>query len=180
VDNYVGNGFVKVSLFPVRVLSGFNTLVDVSNSLIVDQTSTVHNQVHHIAFSYSDYVPQLVPGVGNISSNPLFATDNQDPVAPYYLFPDSPCIDAGTKTNLTTDILGNPRPVDFPGIGHEGEFSYDMGCYELQLPTPTPTESPTPVPTATMNPNSDINENGKVSVEDLMILLNDWKKVSGP
>ena len=41
--------------------------------------------------------------------------------------------------------------------------------------TPTPSPQPTLV-----SDRSDINEDGEVSALDLLILLSDWKKVSGP
>jgi len=40
----------------------------------------------------------------------------------------SPAIDAGVANSLTTDIIGNPRPVDnFPG-----GLTFDLGAYEKQ------------------------------------------------
>jgi hypothetical protein len=108
------------------------------------------------------------PGEGNISDDPKFV----DPAnGDFHLLPDSPCIDSASTTGPSEDLDGNPRPVDIPGIGRDGAGAFDMGCYEFQL---------APVPTPTMNPNSDIDQNGKVDANDLMILLADWKKSSGP
>jgi hypothetical protein len=108
------------------------------------------------------------PGEGNISDDPKFRDPaNKD----FHLLPDSPCIDSATLTDLVNDLDGNPRPVDIPGVGHSGETSFDMGCYEFQL---------APIPTPTMNPRSDVDRNGRVDADDLMMLLEDWKKVSGP
>ena len=56
-------------------------------------------------------------------------------------------------------------------------------------PTPTPTSTKTPVPTATstqppeltptINPRSDIDNSGSVDANDLLILMQDWQKVTG-
>lgn len=52
--------------------------------------------------------------------------------------------------------------------------------------TPSPTETAVPTSTLTSTPTStptyatDINGDSKVDAEDLLILLNDWQKVSGP
>jgi hypothetical protein len=126
--------------------------------------------------TYSDILGGY-PGEGNINADPHFYS-----MFGYGLTPASPCIDSAT-VGPALDLSFDPRPVDIPGIGREGEGAYDMGVFEFQLsdlPTPTPTATQTPIPTPTLNPNSNIDQNGSVGVEDLMILLNDWMKVSGP
>jgi hypothetical protein len=108
------------------------------------------------------------PGEGNISDHPLFVdAANGD----FHLLPDSPCSDSASTTGRSNDLDGNPRPVDIPGVGREGDGAFDMGCYEFQAPV---------VPAPTMKPRSDIKQNGMVDAEDLMMLLEDWKKTSGP
>ncbi len=52
----------------------------------------------------------------SITENPLFVVDTA-----YYVYTNSPLIDAGTTTGITTDIVGNPR------IG-----TIDIGCFETQ------------------------------------------------
>ncbi|MCA9441719.1 MAG: right-handed parallel beta-helix repeat-containing protein [Candidatus Omnitrophica bacterium] len=69
----------------------------------------------------------------------------------YHLQAASPCIDAGTDTGLTTDFDGNSRPIG----------RYDMGAFEFPYL------------------RSDINGDGVVGPEDLMIFQRDWGKVSG-
>ena len=50
----------------------------------------------------------------------------------YHLLEGSPCIDAGTDANNYSDIEGNARPFDFPGVDNNGELpEFDMGAYEL-------------------------------------------------
>jgi len=56
------------------------------------------------------------PGEGNISQDPLFVGDRD-----YHLLPTSPCIDAGTDVDVSTDIEGNKRP--------QGQ-GFDIGAYE--------------------------------------------------
>jgi len=103
-------------------------------------------------------------GVGNIDVDPLFV----DPAGgDFRLQADSPCIDSASVDGPATDILGNPRPIDIPGVGWEGPGAFDMGAYEFQPPI-------------IQDPQSDINEDGIVNAMDLLILLRDWQKVTGP
>jgi predicted outer membrane repeat protein len=72
--------------------------------------------------SYSD-VKGGYCGTGNINVDPLF--EGQDD---YHLQAGSPCIDAGTASGApSTDIDGDPRPVDGNGDGID---DYDMGADE--------------------------------------------------
>jgi len=118
------------------------------------------------------------PGEGNIDGDPVFVDrDNED----FRLQVFSACIDAASISGATTDLDGRLRPVDIPGIGRDGEGAFDMGAYEYPLegyPTPTPSATPAPQPTL-VNPNSDINLDGVINAEDLLILLRDWQKVTG-
>lgn len=102
-------------------------------------------------------------GVGNIDSDPLFV-DPED--GDFRLRVGSPCIDSASINGPETDILGTPRPIDIPGVGREGPGAFDMGAYEFQPPI--------------QDPRSDINEDGVVNAMDLLILLQDWQKVTGP
>jgi hypothetical protein len=69
----------------------------------------------------------------------------------YHLQRGSPCIDSGTDTGLDHDFDGNFRPIG----------DYDMGAFEFPFL------------------RSDIDKSGKVDSTDLLILQEDWKKVSG-
>ena len=65
---------------------------------------------------------------GNISVDPVFV--GGDPFD-YHLTLDSPCIDAATDAGVYTDIEGNVRPFDYPGVDNNGELpEFDMGAYE--------------------------------------------------
>jgi predicted outer membrane repeat protein len=118
-------------------------------------------------------------GWGNIDADPVFVDPQNNN---YRLQGESPCIDSGSTGGPEEDLDGNPRPIDIPGVGREGAGAFDMGVYEYPLggyptptetPMPTPTLTPTPVPT--MDERSDVNQNGKVDAEDLLMLLLDWR-----
>ena len=86
-------------------------------------------------------------GAGNIDTDPLFenalgpdgfAGTLDDDLS---LFGASPCIDAGNATassfEYPTDLLGEPRVADHPGIPNTGIAlvgqAIDMGAYEMQV-----------------------------------------------
>lgn len=92
---------------------------------IVDTPSEVSTIV-----TYSD-VQGGYDGTGNIDLDPLFED------AKGRLSWNSPCIDAGdndaVSADITTDLQGNPRFADFPGIVDTGSGTppiVDMGAYE--------------------------------------------------
>ncbi len=85
-------------------------------------------------------------GEGNIDADPCFvkagywdANGTDDDMwddfwveGDYRLRRQSPCADAGTDANVYTDIEGNIRPYDFPGVDNNREQpEFDMGAYEL-------------------------------------------------
>ncbi len=80
------------------------------------------DQFGNADITYSD-LEFFHPGLGNISINPEFKTDN-----PHYSFdprlsPDSPCIDAGTDRSAPDhDLDGNVRPAG---------GAVDLGAYEF-------------------------------------------------
>jgi hypothetical protein len=105
-------------------------------------------------------------GVGNISEDPLFVNAGG---GDFHLQAGSPCIDSASVNGPATDLDGNARPIDVPGIGRDGTGDeFDMGAYEF---VPSPTPGPTMV-----NPRSDIDGSSKVDAQDVLILMADWRK----
>ncbi len=92
--------------------------------------------------TYSDIQGGYV-GVGNMSLDPLFVdADGADNIYgtaddDLRLQPSSPCIDAGSNAavpaSVTTDLEGNVRFIDIPGLRDPGAI-VDIGAYERQLP----------------------------------------------
>jgi parallel beta helix pectate lyase-like protein len=119
-------------------------------------------------------MPGENPGLGNIDCTPKF-TDSEN--GDYRLLADSACIDSGSTDGPEVDFDGNIRPVDIPGIGRDGEGAFDIGAYEYPLGGYA---SPVPTPVPMVDERSDVNEDGRVNAEDLLILLRDWQKVSAP
>jgi hypothetical protein len=82
--------------------------------------------------TYSD-IQGGYSGTGNINRDPVFIAGAFD----LRVRSTSPCIDAGDNgavpPGVTTDLLGNPRIVDAPGVQDYGE-RVDMGAYEYLPP----------------------------------------------
>jgi hypothetical protein len=103
-------------------------------------------------------VAQDFGGPGNIDADPLFVDpENGD----FRLQYGSPCIDSGTFTESLTDLDGNARPIDIPGLGVDGPGAFDMGAYEYQFPA------------------GDLNANGYSDPMDLFVFGADWMRASG-
>jgi parallel beta-helix repeat protein len=74
--------------------------------------------------------------VTNINADPIFVQPlHWDTVqwnmGDYHLSCNSPCIDAGTDAGIITDMDGDGRPYDAPGIDHNGlQPEFDMGADE--------------------------------------------------
>ena len=129
----------------------------VTNSIFADQSRPLGGN-GTISVAYSDIVGVSVEGEGNINIDPQFVGGSP---FDYHLRANSPCIDSGTKVDLSIDLDGNPRPVDVPDVGHAGEFAFDMGAYEWQLP------------------RADLDGNGKVDSKDLMMFQGEWMTDAG-
>ena len=69
----------------------------------------------------------------NLSGDPLFRNREEEN---FRLRWGSPAIDASSEfVSPQQDLDGLPRPVDFPGLGTDGErLGADLGAYEFQIP----------------------------------------------
>ena len=73
------------------------------------------------------------PGTGNINADPKFVDEEN---GDFHLLNDSPCIDAGDNSALalpSTDIDGDDRKIDDPGVADTGNGTppiVDMGAFE--------------------------------------------------
>jgi parallel beta-helix repeat protein/predicted outer membrane repeat protein len=111
--------------------------VEVSNSILWDGGSEIwNNDGSVIAITYSD-VQGGWSGEGNIDAEPLFVEPGYWDIGDIWIEGDyrlragSSCIDGGTDAEVYTDIEGNIRPFDFPGVDNNGEPNdFDMGAYE--------------------------------------------------
>jgi parallel beta-helix repeat protein len=111
--------------------------IEIKNSILWDGGNEIYNNDGStITITYSD-VQRGWPGTGNIDKDPCFVEPGYWDVngvwidGDYHLLRTSPCIDAATDANVYTDIEGNPRPFDFPGIDNNGDLpDFDMGAYE--------------------------------------------------
>jgi hypothetical protein len=134
----------------VRALRGQPTVV---NSIMWGNGGTgISGTKSHVSYSNVD---GGYAGEGNIESAPRFVrpglwvdVNDADVVlgpndanavwvrGDYRLMLGSPCIDGGTDANVYSDIEGEMRPFDYPGIDNNGELDeFDMGAYEAFMPS---------------------------------------------
>ena len=99
-------------------------------------------------------------GIGNIMDDPMFFDEVGND---YHLQFESPCLDTADTEGPSDDLDGKSRPFDVPGVGREGDNTFDMGAYEFQIVLPTPTPK-----------SADIDQSGKVDSTDLLILIGLW------
>ncbi len=144
--NFARNGNALAS----DSLSG-RSKIQIINSIFADGAGQIHNNDNSvITVTYSN-VQGGWPGEGNINQDPCFVDagywadidDTNTPIQPhhpnalwidgnYHLLLSSPCVDAAQDAGVYTDIEGNIRPFDLPGVDNNGELpDFDMGAYEL-------------------------------------------------
>jgi subtilisin family serine protease len=144
--NFARNGNALAS----DSLSGRNN-IKIANSILANGTGQIHNSDNSIITVTYSNVQGGWPGEGNINQNPCFVdtgywadiNDTTIVVQPhhpnavwiegnYHLLRTSPCVDAAQDAGVYTDIEGNIRPFDLPGVDNNGELpDFDMGAYEL-------------------------------------------------
>ncbi|MHC4193918.1 MAG: right-handed parallel beta-helix repeat-containing protein, partial [Planctomycetota bacterium] len=112
--------------------------IQITNSILADGGEEIwNNDDSTITITYSN-IEGGYPGQGNIDADPRFIYPGYWDAnglwveGDYHLLRTSPCVDAANDANVYTDIEGNVRPFDFPGVDNNGELpDFDMGAYEL-------------------------------------------------
>ncbi|MCB0583440.1 MAG: immunoglobulin domain-containing protein, partial [Phaeodactylibacter sp.] len=116
---------------PTAIHAGDSTKITVANSIFrgEENASIEYEGSGKTFISYSNF-PELQPGPGNISADPLFSDPGNND---FRLLASSPAIDAGNNDAATepTDFAGAPRIADGNG---DGTATVDMGAYEYHLP----------------------------------------------
>ncbi len=109
---------------------------NLTNAIVWGNTpDQIYNNGGTATVSFSD-IEGGYPGTANINVDPLFVNADNGNLRLQYT---SPAIDAGDNAavpiEVTTDLDGNPRFVDIPGIPDTGIGDppiVDMGAYEVQ------------------------------------------------
>jgi parallel beta-helix repeat protein len=150
-------------------ISNYSSNPTVTNCILWGDTpDEIHDLVPSTTtVTYSD-VEGGWPGTANIDADPCFVdASNPDPnLWNLRLKPDSPCIDRGDSTALSTlsallDLDGNFRCFDvftIPNTGYGPLKFLDMGAYEFHC----------------ISIAGDINCDGVVDFKDVAILCNNW------
>lgn len=94
-----------------------NSQTTIRNSIFWEQGPDIVAGGGSLTIDYSNVEDGVVPGTGNMSSNPLFVNAAKDN---YRLQGGSPCIDKGTPFGVSTDLEGNAR-----------DTTPDLGAYEF-------------------------------------------------
>jgi len=87
----------------------------IKNSILWENIPVAKSSYAEVNVTYSN-IKTIWQGEGNISQDPLFVSEND-----YHLSQNSPCVDAGIGTAITSDKDGVIRPQ----LG-----GYDIGAYE--------------------------------------------------
>lgn len=110
--------------------TGSSDTETLTNCIIYANTGATPLPASGVTVSYSD-IQGGYAGTGNINTDPLFINPSQNN---FRLQNTSPAIDAGNNaavpSTLVTDLDGNMRIYDYPGINDPGAI-VDMGAYEV-------------------------------------------------
>lgn len=140
-----------------------------------------------------DYWSWTVPGDKRMG---VWLTVTHDPIGSAFqiiVYNSEQGYVSGTETNApsprTLKFLTDPGKhymlIDGRGQSIGRTYNASVVYYDPEVGTPTPTASPTPTrtPIPTVIPNntlSDINNDGFIDEEDMLILLSDWHKSVKP
>ncbi len=128
---FAGGGAHRGKLIHCTLL--YNTARNGGGTCFSDMLNTISyfNKSQNEYMNYRDGVIEyscttpLPAGNGNFTNDPLMV----DPLeGNYYLEPVSPCIDAGTETEVGTDLARTHRPLDGNA---DGAIMFDVGAYEF-------------------------------------------------
>ena len=122
-----------------------------ANCVLWDNTGAAGDQIVNqsgtLSVTYSD-IQGSFTGTGNINADPVFVRNPSagadgvwstadDDYGNLQLKAGSPAVDAGSNaavpSGTTTDLAGNNRFIDIPGVRDPGAI-VDMGAFEQQLP----------------------------------------------
>jgi hypothetical protein len=118
------------SVFP----AGNGAQLLIRNSIVTGSQSGVNQAagaVGSVSVTYSDvwnniqnYTPNVSPGTGTVSLNPIYVAPPTD----LHLSPTSFVLDVAEEIGVTSDRDGTPRPLDGD---EDGTPQPDMGAYEV-------------------------------------------------
>ena len=112
---------------------GMDGASDMINSIAWNNSAPAGAQINGVSnVEYSCIQNGAGGGIANISADPRFV---QASSRDFRLKSDSPCVDTARHSGYldgAVDFLGNPRPVNLPGITGGDGSAYDMGAFELQ------------------------------------------------
>ena len=188
----------------VACVGSYKSTFDIANSILWNGGNEIDNasvEPSIITVSYSD-IHTGPTGSGNINVDPMFFdADGADDIAGnsddiLHLAEGSPCIDAGNSSHSlieSSDILGGPRLIDDPttvDTGIPAAPIVDMGAYEFALPGDMELDADVDLPDfavfASFWHNIDCDEDnrwcdradsgytGDVTIDDLVIFINNW------
>lgn len=137
------------------------------------RNSISNQRIRHLSartsYAYSIFKDAIILPGFNRDVDPQFVNPEGDD---FRLLVTSPAIDSTSLPGPTNagiinhDFLGRPGVVDIPGVGGTGDYSVDIGAYEMQLDE--------------YRLRSDLNGDGGVDAQDLLIFSQDWHIGTGP
>jgi len=164
--------------------------VYVTEGLTVDpqRVTVCSDQYDNVFLCWSD-----TSNTGNLQIAGRLYDNNLDPLTDAFLVFEHSELGTESPNNFSVKrpscsmldgriLVSGAVDEDAPSLGYmrNDALAVVLSVAELLPSTPTPTSTEPPEPTATMNPRSDIDQSGVVDANDLLILMQDWMKATGP